>query len=197
MNPAGLKLVAALVLWPALVAPGYVMLERYSSTPSRLADPPATWPSTLPLRRDPSRATLVFLAHPRCPCTRASLAELARLMPLIAERSSVYVLFLDPAGAQWRGTDIWALAEAIPGVDVRVDPGGQISEALGVYTSGQVLLYDQDGDIVFNGGITPGRGHEGNNAGSQALAAILSGHPQPPKANPVFGCDLHNPERAR
>ena len=192
-----LRWVLVLGVWPALVVPGYVLVERHASIPGRLAEPPARWPAPPELTRTPGRFSVVMLAHPRCPCTRATLAELGRLMPAITARADVWVLFLDPEGADWRGTDRWVQAEAIPGVHVLADPDGGIADQLHAYTSGQVVVYDPDGALVFNGGITPGRGHEGTNEGRSDVASIVLGTQAVSTTTPVFGCDLHSPEGAR
>lgn len=61
---------------------------------------------------------------------------------------------------------------------------------LGVRAPGQVLLYDTDGHLRFNGGITASRGHEGNKKGRQALTdLILTGTTDRPSSF-VFGCVL-------
>ena len=56
---------------------------------------------------DPARPTLVMLAHPRCTCTRASLAELAELMARVTQRPKAYVVFIKPGGVaeQWERTE--------------------------------------------------------------------------------------------
>lgn len=187
----------ALGLWPLLVAPGFVMLERYTNTPGRAAEAPATWPAELPLARASGRDTLVMLAHPRCPCTRASLSELARLMARIGEHADAVVLFVDPMAEGWEHTDLWRQAEAIPGVRVLTDRGGEISSRFGAYTSGQTLLYDASGALVFAGGITAARGHEGDNQGRLAIAGILNGEETPAASSNVFGCALREPEETK
>ena len=40
-------------------------------------------------------------------------------------------------------------------------------------TSGQTLLYDTKGHLVFSGGITGGRGHEGDNTGRESIEKYL------------------------
>ena len=52
------------------------------------------------------------------------------------------------------------------------------------------VLYDAAGHLLFHGGITPSRGHSGDNAGSQAIAALLTHHLADRQHTPVFGCDV-------
>jgi hypothetical protein len=60
----------------------------------------------------------------------------------------------------------------------------------GASTSGQTLLYNMAGRLVFNGGITIARGHSGSNDGRDAVVALLSGLVPMHTITPVFGCSL-------
>jgi hypothetical protein len=51
-------------------------------------------------------------------------------------------------------------------------------------------LYAPTGKLLFSGGITASRGHEGDNVGRSAIVSfILNGH-APVNHTPVFGCSL-------
>jgi hypothetical protein len=188
---------AIAAIWLVVVAAGMAMLADYGTTPGASAAAPRVWPEGTRLARDGDRPTLVMLAHPRCPCSRASIAELARLVAKTHGRLRTHVLFYEPAGAEegWTHTDLRAAAMAIPGVQIHEDPGGDDARAFGASTSGQTLVYDADGRLVFSGGITDGRGHEGDNAGRDAIVAWLEGasHDGEAATTSVFGCSLHDP----
>src|SRR5436190_6315 len=80
---------------------------------------------------------------------------------------------------------------AIPGVTVRADVDGEAARRFGAATSGQALLYTADGRLLFSGGITESRGHEGDNAGRSAIAALVLGaEPTKLATSPVYGCPL-------
>jgi hypothetical protein len=102
------------------------------------------------------------------------------------------VLFLKPALAPpgWEQTDLWRRAASIPGVQVLTDEGGAEARRLGAQTSGQAMLYDPGGALLFSGGITPSRGHEGDNAGADAIIALTTQRATGPHAAAVFGCPL-------
>ena len=103
------------------------------------------------------------------------------------------VLVLRPAGMPqgWEQTGLWASAAAIPGVTVRADAGGEAARRFGAATSGQALLYATNGHLLFSGGITEARGHEGDNAGRSAVAALVLGAGQSNVLEaPVYGCPL-------
>jgi hypothetical protein len=189
-------LVTFLGVWGLGLAVGAQALWRYSATPGRSGQAPEHWPTTVPVEFHPGRSTLVMLAHPRCPCTRASLAELARLTA--RGDADVWVLFLRPAGAQagWEKTDLWDTAAAIPGVHVLADADGTAARAFGAETSGHVLFYDATGALRFSGGITAARGHEGPSAGGDAILAALRGNSPAQDHTPTFGCPLvEEPQR--
>lgn len=184
-------------IWAAGVIIGFGRLVDFSTAPGDADVPPVTWPAGSNLPPPAGRPVLVMSAHPRCPCTRASLGELARLVARLRDRIAVHVLVLQPAGVdeEWWKTDILASARSIPGVRVQVDPDGAESRRFGTRTSGHTLLYDSAGRLAFSGGITPGRGHAGDSPGRSAILAIVEGGPAPTESNPVFGCSLHDPRQ--
>ena len=136
--------------------------------------------------------------HPQCPCSRASLAELAQLMARSQGRIHATVVFVQYPGvsAQWMQTGTWRQAQAIPGVQVVSDKNGALCRKFGAFTSGQTFLYNGQGRLLFSGGLTSERGHEGDNAGLRAALALLRGTPPTLTRTPVFGCPLFSQSRA-
>ena len=183
----------AAAAWLAAVAGGFAFLWRYKSTPApggALA--PERWPAASAVARAPDRATLLLFAHPRCVCTRASVAELARMMARFHDRVEARVLFWTPADAprDWNATDLWTSAARIPGVTVLRDEGGREASRFAVATSGGVVLYDAFGRLLFRGGITAARGHEGDSFGQERIASLLTTGAADRADAPVFGCAL-------
>jgi hypothetical protein len=154
------------------------------------------WPRETAVSPDPAKFTLVILAHPKCPCTRATVEELSKLMTNCQGRISAYVLFAIPQGApaDWYKTDLWNSAAMIPGVTTIVDRDGTNASLFGAHTSGQVVLYGSDGQLRFRGGITQSRGHVGDNDGRSAIEAIVNTGETQIDHTVVFGCPLFNPE---
>lgn len=109
-------------------------------------------------------------------------------------RVRAYVLFIKPEGASvdWGNTDLWQSAAAIPGVNVVEDSAGIEARLFNVATSGQTLLYNTQGQLLFSGGITASRGHFGDNAGEGAIVAIVNAEAPTQTETPVFGCPLFN-----
>ena len=185
--------------WLVIVVIGMASLWKYSITPGTAGTPPAQWPymSRIPLAHD--QFTLVMTAHPQCPCTRASLGELAMVMAHAGSRMRAYVLFVRPSGLSERlvYSDLWSAAQVIPGVTAVVDDGTE-ARRFDAATSGQTMVYDRGGRLVFSGGITAARGHWGDNAGVDTITALTVrdkrvGHSR----TPVFGCALFGAPASR
>jgi hypothetical protein len=168
------------------------MLWQYSATPSAAASPSAFWPRESAIKPAPDRATLVMLAHPHCPCTRASLSELARLVTRLPTELAVHVLFVKPSGVakDWESTDIFRAATTIPGADVHIDEQGREAALFHAATSGETVVYGRDGHLLFHGGITGSRGHEGDNPGRDRIIALLTTGSADEAESDVFGCSL-------
>jgi hypothetical protein len=98
----------------------------------------------------------------------------------------------DPSG--WEQSGLIEEAAGIPRVRTVLDPGGSIARRFGARTSGQTLLYDGNGRLVFNGGITASRGHSGDNDGRETITSILLRQPARRSHSPVFGCALFSGE---
>jgi hypothetical protein len=135
------------------------------------------------------------VAHPQCTCTRASIENLAEVLAHAPKPPKTYVIFLRPTvfEAGWEQTDLWHSAAAIPGAIVLRDDDGAEARRFGAETSGQTLLYDRGGSLMFNGGVTGSRGHAGENAGETALLALLTKGQAERRAADVFGCPLFAP----
>jgi hypothetical protein len=120
------------------------------------------------------------------------LAELDRLMSASSSHLTADVVFVQYAGVsnQWSKSDNWRQASAIPCVHVMLDPNGILARRLGALTSGQSYLYSPAGRLLFQGGLTGGRGEEGDNAGLSVVSALLAGKTPPRTHTLVFGCPL-------
>lgn len=187
-------LFASLGLWLLAVGSGLQIIASYENTAGAGGRPPAEWPAASRIRRVPGMPTLVMMVHPHCPCSRASIGELALLMVKVQGRVNANVMFVKPKGfaEDWEKTDLWSRTAMIPGINVSVDDEGVETRRFGSQTSGQVLLYDADGRLLFGGGITAARGHSGDNTGRSAIVALVSSEGEAIQQTPVFGCPLFN-----
>jgi hypothetical protein len=186
----------AVAVWLPTVAFGINVLWKYSTTPGHPATAPSRWPAHAAIERAGGRATLVIFVHPQCPCSTATIGELAVAMSHVRDKVDANVMFYRPASQPtiWVRGDLWKSAAAIPGVHTFEDQDGAIAQRFGAFTSGQTLLYDSNGHLLFKGGITAYRGHSGDNAGRSTITALLQGNIPPqdqlPLTTPVFGCSL-------
>jgi hypothetical protein len=179
------------------VAVGYglAMLWSFENAPAARAEIAAAWPPEALLHQRPGRPALVVVLHPQCSCSLATVAELARLMARAGGAVDAYALVLAPRSEPdaWVHSGLWRAAADIPGVRVIADRDGHDARRFGAIASGQTMLYGGDGRLAFSGGITASRGHEGDNAGVDAIQAVLRGTPAPRRASTfVFGCLLFN-----
>lgn len=144
-----------------------------------------------------SKTSVFFFFHPNCPCTAATIIELERVIAQnggadrVQPKLYAFVYCPAEAGASWTNTASINQARAIPGLTLIDDPDARMARRFGAAVSGQVLMYGADGTLVFNGGITESRGHEGDNPGLDQLRGFLSGKTPGIASFPVFGCFLY------
>lgn len=181
--------------WLVATTFGLARLWTYEAT----AGVPANAPKTFPAPQPAERPTLVLLIHPRCPCTRATIDELAKLMTDCQGKLDATVFVIRPKGMPdgWERSELWTRAASIPGVTVSSDDQGTAARRFGSATSGQALLYSAGGELLFAGGITESRGHGGDNAGRAAITDLVLGtsprvahQTNSPLSAPVYGCPL-------
>jgi hypothetical protein len=191
-NKGRFILILACAAWVLMVGAGLSLLWAYENGPGPAVASPPHWPHDSNIQPATDRATLIMLIHPHCPCTRASIGELARLMAQAQGCVTTYALFLKPAGSSgdWEKTDIWRSAASIPGVSVVADDGGIEARRFHAVTSGHTALYDAEGRLLFSGGITGSRGHSGDNAGRSAIVSLLNTGEAEAAETFVFGCPL-------
>ncbi len=194
MKSRGRIFVALLSLaWLMATTVGLMLLADYDSKPGHPARPPQKWPNGVSLARNSSKPTLLMFLHPRCPCSQASLNELARLAHGARDQLNVSVVFARPSevATEWSQSELWKNAVANRDLHVAIDENNLLIEQFGAKTSGQVLVYDHDGVLRFDGGITPGRGHSGDSSGHSIVRAIAAGQAVgTPECCATFGCSL-------
>jgi hypothetical protein len=191
-NGRGIAAFGAVVLWAIAVASGMGLVWRHAATPGASGSPPTHWPEHTRLHFRPGQWHVIVVCHPYCPCTRATLEEMARVMTRAPATTRVQVVIARPGSlaVDWSALKLRALAERLPQTAVVIDEEGGEPAVWGVRTSGHVLVYTPDGRLRFSGGITASRSHEGDNAGADAVWRLLTGQLTEPVSTPVFGCPL-------
>jgi hypothetical protein len=179
------------VAWLLLIGAAIFRMETYRSDKGAVGITPFQWPASTDLVLNQERSTLLIFVHPACPCSRASVEELNRLLARSAERIDAHVVLYspDPVPADWTAAAGEHRAGQIPGVTLHEDRNGREARLYGAETSGHVVLYNSRGELLFSGGITAARGHAGDNPGTDAILALLS-HRTAPAVTDVFGCPI-------
>src|SRR6185437_2675834 len=133
---------------------------------------------------------LIMFAHPKCPCTQASLGELEALAAQANGKFEATVSFYEPDSKAdtWQNTANFNSASSIPGVRVVFDKNGQLANQFGAQTSGHTVLYSASGKLLFSGGITGSRGHLGDNAGFESVLKLINVAGASPVRTKAFGC---------
>ena len=181
-----------IVVWFLAIGLGLRFVFAYENSPGAVGETPKSWPAESRVELATDLPTLVMMVHPHCPCSRASVSELGLLLAQVKGRVNANVLFVRPLGVpeNWEIAQLWTNVARMPGVKLNVDNDGIEARRFGSSTSGQVLLYNTQGKLLFSGGITASRGHSGDNDGRSAIVALLTqGHAATAKT-PVFGCQL-------
>ncbi len=188
------KLFLLIAAWFVGIAAALHALMIYKGTSGTAGKTPESWQKNELVALSSEKPLLLMFAHPRCPCTRASLGELEQLVAQAKDRFEPVVLFYEPQqdSEAWTKTSLIQAAQSVPGVRVILDKEGFVAKQFGVETSGHTVIYNSDGRLLFSGGITGARGHQGENAGFDSVLkvvnnAAVSSSPQKTK---VFGCEL-------
>jgi hypothetical protein len=184
------------VVWLMIVAFGMRGLLNYETTAGDPGDPPAKWPAQSKIPRTAGLPTIVVIGHPKCPCTRATIGELALIMARLHDQVSANVVFVRPHDAPegWDDTDLRRSAAAIPGVHVMTDLDEVEADLFNAQVSGQTMLYNATGKLLFSGGITASRGHSGDNIGRSSIVSFVTDGSAEQNRTPVYGCALRSPK---
>lgn len=183
--------ILGVTLWAIFVGIGFVWMTDYSTRPGIPANVSAKLPPNIFSESESTFPKLVLFIHPQCPCSAATFTELEKIVASTQGLAKIKVIFYRPNDklVEWIETAYWRRTKNIPGVEISSMKEEEI-EKFGVITSGQTLLYDAKGNLLFSGGITSARATEGDNTGRKIIETylrkgeILSGE------TPVFGCSL-------
>jgi hypothetical protein len=174
-------------------------IENYAATGGAQLGAPADWPTGSLIQPSRDRFTVVMFLHPHCPCSSASVSQLERLIARCGTAIDARAVLTVPPDAPigWNETSLADRLKSIPHVKAETDFRGEEARRFGALTSGHVVAFDIRGRMVFSGGITGARGHEGDNAAMDALTKLIRGQAAGPVRAEVFGCELETPESTR
>lgn len=181
------------VIWLGLLGFAYSLLVSYENTANKTEVNPKLWPRESQLKFDKRKDNLIIFLHPRCPCSDSSLEELNKLMAKSPKSINVIAVFMSSEKQDketWLKGKLWKDIKANQEIKVFIDEKNTEIKRFKVNTSGEVLLYNSMGRLTYSGGISPARGHAGDNKGSQLIMKYLQGYKVQNAQSPVFGCLL-------
>jgi hypothetical protein len=192
-GPARRRIAVGLAAFAAIsTVAGALALTAFDDTPGEAFASPSRWPASTRLKSVANRPALLVFVHPLCSCTDATIAGLARLEA--AAPDITFVVYRPEKNPEPELRSLIARAAAVPGARFVWDEGGVEAKLFGARTSGYVVLYGSEGKLLFHGGVTGSRGHEGDNFGlsalRQALQAPEASSGLASRASKVFGCSL-------
>lgn len=187
---------AGIGVWLFALLGSGLALWHYSTAPGSSGVPVKRLPASEDSVATFGRRQLKVFLHPHCGCSRATVSSLNAVVQSGDFDVDIEVHFFvpDDVAADWHLTSLWRQAQWLPDAVCRIDECGRDSKLFGVETSGHVLLFDSTGQRVFSGGITSGRGHEGDNPGAHALTMLLQGESVDTNTFPVYGCAIRTPK---
>ena len=147
------------------------------------------WPAQTQLS-PANKPHLVMFLHPGCVCSKASVAELSRLLAEAPELTTQVVFMQTPKLEKlYKENSLLTQVKRLPRTKIIIDQEGKESKIFGAETSGLTHLYNELGELVFDGGLTMARGHEGDSVGKKSILEYLKGQKNI-KSSLVFGCDI-------
>lgn len=196
LSAASLVQLSCSALWLLLIGFGFVVLLSYQTTEGEFLTPPQSWPDASTLQRSRTGNTVLLFLHPKCPCSIATLTKLEHLLSHHRE-ARAYAIFVKPQGSDssWERTKLTQQAKQITNLITINDNSQSEMSLFKAATSGLVLDYDSQGNLDFAGGITPGRGHDGDCEGADKLDEILANRDTRQRAlahSAVYGCPFEN-----
>lgn len=190
----GFHLVLGLV-WTAAVLYGLVLLWEFNLKAGPEVATEARWPVGSELAGPEGNPKLVVFLHPQCPCSRATVDELAVVLARVDRKLDVDAVFVSGSGDRIEESGLWNQVRALPGVQARVDVNDREAGLFSAATSGDAFLYDGKGVLKYRGGLTPARGHQGDSFGVDAVVGIVNeGGGEKLVTGPVYGCALSSVE---
>lgn len=187
----------ALVAWVVALLASITMVYRAAAATPQVApatrEDPSSWPAKSRWQPTPGRTTVVIIAHPECPCTRATITNLLPVLRSSTRPVDTVLILAGPAVTTQPGSTERSLVDALAPTALLRDRDGREAALFGATTSGHVVVFDPRASRVFSGGTTPVRGHVGPcDALDRFTRATLADQPAPaPTA--VRGCPLMGP----
>ena len=177
--------------WILMVAIGIWKTSEFTYTPGASVTDISKFPASSKLNAKTLQPTLLVFLHPKCSCSSSTLEELKRLLPELT-KVRVVVVFGQPPGRDpaWTKSELWEKAQNLKGTELFLDKNNAEMSLFKISTSGQAFLFNAEDELVYSGGLTPGRGHEGVNDGQVFIREWLKKPSRKSFFDHVFGCGI-------
>ncbi len=194
MKQVLLAILATIVAACFCIHAEYIMRAGPSSDPPQsLVDfePPPPFIADASTNGSAKESTVILFYHPHCPCTKATVNNFKTISENIEARVHLLALAYRPKDSNetWIETEITKQLREL-GFEIATDTDGTFCRQFDVYTSGHILVYESNERLVFNGGITTSRGHEGSNYALADFLKSIDGSRDANSVWPVFGCPI-------
>ena len=190
-------LAAAIGAWLIVILAGFAFAERYAHT-AGTGSSVTHWPDQTSLVY-PDTTTLVMFVEAGCPCSEASLSELNLLLQDRRNHLHAHIV-VEPIPGDVTAAESQSLvqhAQRIAPASLHFDTDGRERRQFDAHTSGETQVFAPTGALLFRGGITAARGHEGDNVGYQMIASLTQGVASARGGlltTPVYGCHFDDSE---
>lgn len=151
------------VVWIIGLGIGLRASLNYENGPAAAGQPPPEWPSQSGIHRRAGLPTIVVMAHPHCPCTRATVGELAVLMARVQKRVTAVVVFVIPNGvpeirAEEKGLELACHVHTDVPEDLFGDPLRLRQVILNLV--GNAIKFTPKGEVVVEVGVAGKTGED-------------------------------------
>ncbi len=191
-------LVLCTVSWLLLLPAAICVQLRYDSLPGIAAVPKTAWPAASKIKYSTITNTLVMVLHPRCPCSRASVQQVASMMNTTNPPKCIFLFYTPSIFAKgWEKTDIWNQASEIPDSVLISDIDGRETKTSEHPHPDRPTFFDRQGFLRYSGGLTEGRGHQGECRNLEAAIKALNDSHKPTTFGAVYGCPVVDSRKAQ
>lgn len=146
-------------VWCVFLMGGSYLIYRFETIPGEQVRRLSAWPDGSVISRPEHYPILVSFMHPRCACSEASLSALESIESRFGEELEIRIVFWLPEdpSSEWTDCDLVESARKKFGDRVYLDFQGIESDRFAANTSGESFLFNKEGRLLMQGGLTPRR----------------------------------------
>ena len=132
-------------------------LSNLIKTPGQAGNPLKQLPKTTSgfLGQKPGRPTFLVFVHPQCPCLETTAHQIEILRTQIIDEANFHALVCWPEdkSIQWTNSESTQKLAQVRTLTVTLDRNGNKTTEFGICTSGHLLVYGCDEQLLFSGGL--------------------------------------------